>query len=138
MKECSSCCRISSREMLKKSGSIAAFLALAQRGDALMTRADVRTAAMARALIFAFLYGAPSQVDTYDVKDGSCNPRDANIQQYPDSIALSRTLFPQFSQLTGDMCILRSVRSWEAAHERGVFYIQTAHPSNPAFVAETP
>jgi hypothetical protein len=36
------------------------------------------------------------------------------------------------------MTILRSVRSWEAAHERGVFYMQTAHPSNPAFVAETP
>ena len=40
--------------------------------------------------------------------------------------------------MTNDLCILRSVRSWEAAHERGVFYMQTAHPSNPAFVAETP
>jgi hypothetical protein len=36
------------------------------------------------------------------------------------------------------LCVLRSVSSWEAAHERGQFYVQTAHPANPAFVAETP
>jgi hypothetical protein len=77
-------------------------------------------------------------VDTFDVKDGPWNPPDARIQQFQGGIALSTTLFPRLSQMTGDLCLLRSVRSWEAAHERGVFYMQTAHPSNPAFVAETP
>src|SRR5882672_9440783 len=138
MKHCWSCSRISRRDMLKTSGSLAAFLALAQRGDVQASSVDVRMRGSARAVVFVYLNGAPSHVDTFDVKDGSWNPRDADIRQYPGGIALSRTLFPKFSDLTGDICILRSVRSWEAAHERGVFYMQTAHPSNPAFVSETP
>ena len=138
MKECWSCSRISRREMLKRSGSLAAFLALARRGDVEARSLDVTTHSSARAVIFVYLNGAPSQLDTFDVKDAPWNPRDADIRQYPGGIALSHTFFPKFSDLTGDMCILRSVRSWEAAHERGVFYMQTGHPSNPAFVAETP
>ena len=64
-------------------------------------------------------------------------PSDIDIQQH-GNIALSSTLFPKLSTLTDDLCVLRSVRSWEAIHERGVFYMQTAHPANPAFLAETP
>src|SRR5438128_1600736 len=138
MKECWNCSRISRRDMLKASASTAAFLALARRGDVIARAADVPMRGTARAVIFVYLNGAASHVDTFDVKDGSWNPRDADIRQYPGGIALSRTLFPKFSQLTSDLLILRSVRSWEAAHERGVFYMQTAHPSNPAFVSETP
>jgi hypothetical protein len=124
--------------MMKTTGSLAAFLALARRGDVQASSVNVRTQGTARAVIFVYLNGAPSHVDTFDVKDGPWNPPDADIQQNPGGIALSRTLFPKFSRMTADLCILRSVRSWEAAHERGVFYLQTAHPSNPAFVAETP
>jgi hypothetical protein len=124
--------------MLKATGSVAAFLALARKGDLLARALDVRIQGTARAVVFVYLNGAPSHVDTFDVKDGSWNPWDADIQQYPGGMALSRRFFPTFSTLTSDMLILRSVRSWEAAHERGVFYMQTAHPSNPAFVAETP
>ena len=138
MKNCWSCSRISRRDMLKASGSLAAFLALARRGDVHASSVDVRMRGSARAVVFVYLNGAPSHVDTFDVKDGPWNPRDADIRQYPGGIALSRTLFPKLSELTSDMCILRSVRSWEAAHERGVFYMQTGHPSNPAFVSETP
>jgi hypothetical protein len=116
---------------------MAAFMTLARRGDAQVEVQDVPLRNTARACIFVYLNGAPSHVDTFDVKDGPWNPADAAIQQYGD-IALSQTLFPKLSQLTNDLCILRSVRSWEAAHERGVFYMQTAHPSNPAFVSETP
>ena len=84
-----------------------------------------------------YLNGAPSQLDTFDVKDAAWNSVDADIQQH-GNIALSNTFFPKLSTLTDDLCILRSVRSWEAIHDRGVFYMQTAHPSNPAFLAETP
>jgi uncharacterized protein (DUF1501 family) len=138
MKKCWSCERISRREMLKTSASLATFLALSRRGEVLARSEDVFMRNTARAVIFVYQNGAPSHLDTFDVKDAPWNPRDADIRQYPGGIALSRTLFPKFSQMTGDMLFLRSVRSWEAAHERGVFYMQTAHPSNPAFVAETP
>jgi len=51
---------------------------------------------------------------------------------------LSQRLFPNFSTLTSDLLFVRSVSSWELAHDRGQFYTQTAHPSNPAFIAESP
>jgi hypothetical protein len=126
------------REMLKRAAQWAAFMTVAKRGDAQIMTSDTPLRGTARACVFFYLNGAPSHVDTFDVKDGPWNPRDANIQQYHGGIALSTTMFPRLSQMTGDLCILRSVRSWEAAHDRGVFYAQTSHPSNPAFIVETP
>src|SRR5881628_74256 len=98
-------------------------MAVAKRGDAQITTSGSLTRGTARACVFFYLNGAPSHVDTFDVKDGSWNPRDASIQQLHGGIAMSTTLFPRLSQVSGDMCILRSVRSWEAAHDRGMFYL---------------
>src|SRR6266567_5356658 len=107
MKSCWSCSRMSRREMLKASGSLAAFLALARRGDVHASSVDLRMRTSARAVVFVYLNGAPSHVDTFDVKDGPWNPRDADIRQYSGGIALSATMFPRLSQMTGDLCILR-------------------------------
>ena len=125
------------REWLARAASWAAFTALARRGDAQVISVGPEVRGTARACIFVYWNGAPSHLDTFDVKDAAWNPTDIDIQQH-GNIALSNTLFPKLSTLTDDLCILRSVRSWEAIHERGTFYMQTAHPSNPAFQAETP
>ena len=137
MHNCSSCRTISRRELLKSAAATAAFSLIARRGDAQVSSANPSVRNTARACIFVYLNGAPSHLDTFDVKDAAWNPADANIVQ-TGNIALSQTLFPNLSMISDDLCILRSVRSWEAIHDRGVFYMQTAHPSNPAFVAETP
>jgi len=92
----------------------------------------------ARACIFINLQGAPSQLDTFDPKDGPWNPADVDLRQYPGDILLSRKYFPNLSNLTSDLALLRSVQSREAAHERGQYVIQTAHAFNPAVVAEVP
>src|SRR5437870_5457820 len=107
MKDCPSCTRMTRREALKRAASMAAFMALARRGDAAVSMAEVPLRNTADACIFVYLNGAASHVDTFDVKDGPWNPADANIQQN-GQIALSRTLFPKLSQLTNDLCILRS------------------------------
>ena len=77
-----------------------------------------------KSCIFINLAGAPSQLDTFDPKDGPWNPAGADIRQY-GSLLLSRRFFPMLSGLTSDLCILRSVTSWEAAHTRGQFYLDT-------------
>jgi uncharacterized protein (DUF1501 family) len=125
------------RELMKQAASFAAFAALARRGDAEVAEVAVAPRGTARACVFVNLAGAPSHLDTFDVKDAAWNPADIDIRQY-GAITLSNRLFPNLSKLANDLCLLRSVKSWEAAHERGQFYLQTAHPSNPAFVAETP
>jgi hypothetical protein len=84
----------------------------------------VRPRGTARACIFINLSGAPSHLDTFDPKDGPWNPKDADIRQYPGGIVLSRAFFPFLSDLTGDLCVLRSVSSWEAAHTRGQSFAQ--------------
>ena len=112
---------------------------LATHADAEVTVA--RNAAVrgtARTCIFFNLNGAPSQLDTFDPKDGAWNPRDADIRDYANGLRLSRRYFPKLSAITNDLLVLRSCSSWEAAHERGQFYIQTAHSQNPALAAEIP
>jgi len=137
MKDCAHCSTISRREALKRAAAWGVLAALAKSGEARTLSSDVTPRGSARACIFVYMNGAPSHVDTFDVKDGPWNPPGIDIQDH-GHIALSGTLFPKLSGLTDDMCILRSVKSWEAAHERGAFYMQTAHSPNPAFAAETP
>lgn len=129
---------ISRRNLLFGAAKTAAFLAAARHMDAEVTSAGVQPRGTASACIFITLNGAPSHVDTWDAKDGPWNPPDANLQQYSGGMVLSKRLFPNFSTLTNDLLFLHSVTSWELAHDRGQFYTQTAHPSNPAFIAESP
>src|SRR5690242_18966480 len=63
----------------------------------------------ARYCIFINLNGAPSHLDTFDPKDRPWNARDADPRQYTGGIVLSRRFFPLLSDLTGDICLLRSV-----------------------------
>lgn len=91
----------------------------------------------ARAVVFFNLNGAPAQLDTFDPKDGPWNPRDVDLRTN-GAITISNRYFPLLSRQTSDLLIIRSASSWEAAHERGQFYMQTAHSQNPALAAETP
>jgi hypothetical protein len=116
----------------------ASFLATARRGDSQSETTPVRVRGTARACIFVNLNGGASHLDTWDPKDAPWNPTDIDLRAGPGGIVLSNTLFPELSRYVADLCILRSVSSWENAHDRGQFYLQTAHASNPAFVAETP
>lgn len=126
------------RDFLSTAAGIAAFSAAIRRGDAQVTSRGARTRGSAQACIFINLNGAPSHLDTFDPKDAPWNPADIDLQTTTGGFTLSRTVFPEMSKIGRDLCVLRSMVSWEAAHERGQFYLQTAHPSNPAFASETP
>ena len=135
---CSPDHRFTRRQLLKGAATISAFTALARRGDAEVQTVAVNPRDTAKSCIYINLNGAPSQLDTFDPKDGPWNPPDVDLRQYPGGIVLSNKLFPELSKITNRLCVLRSLNSWEAVHERGQFYLQTAHPANPAFLAESP
>src|SRR5262245_5824316 len=126
------------REWLAGATGLGALAAWQQHGYAEVTSRNAATRATARAVILVNLQGAPSHVDTFDPKDGPWNPADAALTLGAGNILLSRTLFPGLLKMSSDLLLLRSVQSWEAVHERGQFYLQTAHPANPAFLAESP
>ena len=92
----------------------------------------------ARSCVFINMNGGPSHLDTWDPKDGPWNPKDADIRDYSGGLRMSRKWFPKLSAITNDLLVLRSCASWEAAHGRGQFYMQTAHSQNPALAAEIP
>jgi hypothetical protein len=106
--------------------------------DAVVTSNAVSPHNSTKSCIFITLNGAASHLDMFDPKPGPWNPDDADIQQYPGGIVLSRKFFPNLSKITSDLLVLRSLASWEAAHDRGVYYLQTSHSFNPAFAAEIP
>lgn len=137
MKGCLSCAKLTRRQMLAGMSAWAALKLSLERGEAQVTTSGVVPKSTAKACIFINLDGAPSHLDTFDVKDAPWNPADLDLQQY-GPLVLSRTLFPTLSKLTADMLVLRSVTSWEAAHIRGQFYLITGHQPNPAFASETP
>ena len=118
-------------------GTAAASL-LSVHADAQVTSASATPRGTAKTCIFINMNGGPSHMDTFDPKDGPWNPSDARIGQFPGGLTLSRTYFPKFSAIPNDLLVLRSCASWEAAHERAQFYIQTAHSQNPALAAEIP
>jgi hypothetical protein len=91
----------------------------------------------AKTTIFINLNGGNSHLDTWDPKDGPWNPPDVKLNQF-SGLLLSQTYFPKLTAIAGDLLLLRSCASWEAAHERAQFYIQTAHSQNPALAAEIP
>ncbi|MGH9657523.1 MAG: DUF1501 domain-containing protein, partial [Bryobacteraceae bacterium] len=126
------------RQLLTGAGSWATLASLVKRGDAQVEALPVTPRGSAKICIFVNMNGAPSHLDTFDPKDAGWNAADADIQQHGNGILLNRTFFPNFTRFANDMLVLRSVQSWEAEHQRGQFYLTTAHPANPAFLAESP
>ncbi len=126
------------RQFMAGATGLGALAAWQQKGYADVTSNGVTPKNSARAVILVNLQGAPSQLDTFDVKDAPWNPKDISLQQGSGNIVLSKTLFPGLLKYSSDLLLMRSVQSWEAVHERGQFYLQTAHPANPAFLAESP
>jgi hypothetical protein len=119
-------------------GAASAGLLSAHPDSAITTARNATVRNSARTCIFINLNGAPSHLDTFDLKDASWNPRDADIRDYPGGLRMSRRYFPRLSTMTQDLLVMRSCASWEAAHERGQFYMQTAHSQNPALASEIP
>ena len=102
------------------------------------TTAAVLLKNTAKACVFLNLSGGASQLDTFDPKDGPWNQSNAGIEDLSGGIRLSRRYFPGLARVASDLCIIRSAASWEGAHSRGQFSLQTAHPLNPARAAEIP
>src|SRR5689334_13867861 len=113
---------ISRRKLLFGAAQAGAFLAMAPKGEAQVAAPAVKPRKTATSCIFITMNGAPSHLDTWDPKPGPWYPSDMNLQQHSGGLVLSKTLFPGFSDLTNDLLVVRSVASWELAHDRGQFY----------------
>ena len=84
----------------------------------------------ARNCILIFLSGAPSHVDTWDLKEGAWTPAaDFNPTQYGD-MRFPQGLMPKTAEQLGKLAIIRSGLSWAAVHSLAQTWAQIAR--NPA------
>jgi hypothetical protein len=88
--------------------------------------------------ILLFLQGGPSQLDTFDVKEGPWTPPDFGIQTVKPGLRMPTALLPQLSQRTDRYTIIRSMEAWEAEHARGTYYLQAGRLLSPARLKEIP
>lgn len=92
----------------------------------------------AKSCIFIQMVGGPTHLETWDVKEGSWSPRDLDIRSSGGGVTMSNRLFPILTRSANDLALIRSMESWEAAHDRAQYYVQTAYAKNPAFARERP
>jgi hypothetical protein len=102
-------------------------LATAVTGYYLMPQRPLETVALAaptlqnkaKNVVFVFLGGAASHVDTFDLKEGSWNTAEVNNVLKPTSygdVRFPQGLLPTLAQNIQDIALVRSVRSWAVAH----------------------
>lgn len=129
---------ISRRKFVEIGGFSLASLVLSGRDLVMAQQSSIKPRSTADACIFVNLVGAPSHVDTFDVKVGPWTPDRLDIRSHPGKIQLSQKLFPELSKATRHLSLVRSVEPWEAEHTRGWYYVNTGHPFNPGFIQEVP
>ena len=68
----------------------------------------------AKNCILIFLAGAPSQVDTFDLKEGSWTPSYFNPTSYGD-LRFPQGLMPNLANHLDSISFVRSIRAWATA-----------------------
>jgi len=108
------------------------------RANSVVAKEKVQPRGGAEVCILLFLQGGPSQLDTFDVKEGSWTPQDFAVQTVKPGLRMPMGLLPQLAQRTDKYTIVRSLEFWEAEHARGTYYLQAGRILSPARLHEIP
>jgi hypothetical protein len=110
--------------------------------DPRMLLADTRNASVAlrgtaKNCIFIFLAGAPSQIDTWDLKEGAWTPASLQPTSYGD-LRWPQGLLPKTAAHLDKITIVRSALSWAAVHQLGQTWAQISRNPTGATGAIAP
>jgi hypothetical protein len=95
------------------SGSV---LAGSLQGGEIASTAAVTPKNTAKNVIFVLLSGAPSHTDLFDFKQSPDTPMDVLKPETISGIVWPAGILPSLATHVGDLCIVRSVRSWALQH----------------------
>lgn len=104
--------------------------------------------AKAKRVIFLFMNGAPSHVDTFDpkpalqkysgqqptgnlqrqTKGSGYMPSPFRFRPHGDSGVVMSELLPKLSEVADDLCVIRSMHTNEPNHEPGLLIMHSGHP----------
>lgn len=141
------------RDMLKTAGAGFGMLGLAGTLDAAGSLPKLHTPAKAKRVIFLFMNGAPSHVDTFDPKPalkkyegqspsgtlyraakGTYVPSPFEFKPHGQSGVVMSELFPHMSRCADDLCVIRSMHTNIPNHEPGLLIMNSGHlqPTRPS------
>ena len=89
-------------------------------------------------VIFYFLEGGASQLDTFDLKQGKWTPQDFDVRTVDSNLKMPYGLLPKLTEMRDKYAIVRSCEAWDSAHARAQYYIQVGHVFSPSRVKEMP
>ena len=93
----------------------------------------------AQNVIFIFLSGAPSNIDTWDLKEGSWTPSDFAATSFNgNALRFPQGLLPNTAQHLDKMSFVRSGLAWAAVHQLGQAWAQIARNPGGATGAIAP
>jgi hypothetical protein len=93
--------------------AVTGYLFLPSRAN--LARAEAVTIGTARNVIFLMLTGAPSHIDTFDLKEGKWTPAFLAPTSYGD-LRFPQGLMPNLANTIQDLAFLRSLRAHATAH----------------------
>jgi uncharacterized protein (DUF1501 family) len=100
--------------------------------------ARVATRNSAKNVIFVFLPGAPSQIDTWDLKEGAWTPSDFAPASFGGGLRFPAGLMPNLANHLGDVTIVRSMMSHALVHGLGQTWLQISRNPTGATGSEAP
>jgi uncharacterized protein (DUF1501 family) len=89
-------------------------------------------------VILVFLPGAPSQIDTWDLKEGSWTPSDFAPTSFGAGLRFPAGLLPRMADHLGDIAIVRSLKASALVHGLGQTWLQIARNPTGATGAIAP
>ncbi len=92
----------------------------------------------ARFCLFFMLDGGQSHVDGWDLKEGKWTPPDFDVSEIKPGLKWPMALYPNLAKQLDRVTLVRSLNAWDSVHGRAQYYVQAAHPFNPALQKEIP
>ncbi len=77
----------------------------------------------ARQVILILMSGGPSQVDTFDFKEGAWTPQGFNPTSY-GPVRWPQGMMPKLAAQLGDVALVRSIRAWALVHNAARTWMQ--------------
>jgi hypothetical protein len=132
--------QLSRREMLRLGGlTVAGYTLLPTlRPHNVEAKESVKPRGGAEVCIFIDLMGGPSQIDTFDVKEGPWTPADFDVRATKHGTRMPVGLFPNLTERLDKFAIIRSMQYWERAHVRGTYYLQAGRVLSQDRLKEIP
>jgi hypothetical protein len=117
--------------------AVSGYFLMPSRPLETVSRAAGAPMGTARNCIFVLLSGAPSHIDTFDLKEGAWTPSFVEPETF-DGIRWPRGLMPNLAGQLDSIALVRSVKAWAAVHELARTWVQIGRNPTSAMAKISP